>query len=120
MVLAELAGRIAQRLEQFGDRRIFLLQARRGARQADLRIARAEHALSGNERRAVGGAALLAVIVGEYHPLAGDAIDVWRTETQQAQRVGADIGYADVVAPDNKGCWACGRELRPAVVPVPF
>ena len=36
MVLAELAGRIAERLEQFGDRRIFLLQSERGAGQTDL------------------------------------------------------------------------------------
>ena len=36
VVLAELAGGIAQRLEQLGDGRVFLLQAERGARQADL------------------------------------------------------------------------------------
>ena len=36
MVLAELAGRVALRLQQLGDRRIFLAQAQRGARQADL------------------------------------------------------------------------------------
>ena len=36
VVLAELAGRIAERLEQLGDRRVFLLQPERGARQADL------------------------------------------------------------------------------------
>ena len=36
VVLAELAGGIAERLEQLGDRRVFLLQAERRAGQADL------------------------------------------------------------------------------------
>ena len=36
MVLAELPGRIAERLEQLGNRRILLLQPNCGPRQADL------------------------------------------------------------------------------------
>ena len=35
MVLAELAGRITERLEQFGNRRIFLLKPERSAGQTD-------------------------------------------------------------------------------------
>ena len=61
MVLAELAGGIAERLEQLGDRRVFLLQPERGARQADLGQAGAQAGLAGDERGAAGGAALLGV-----------------------------------------------------------
>ena len=46
MVLAELAGRIAERLEQFGDRRVFLLQPERGAGQTDLGHAGAQAGLA--------------------------------------------------------------------------
>ena len=68
MVLAELAGGIALGLQQFGDGRIFLAQAEISARQANLAEAGPEHALPGDEGRAPGGAALLAVIIGEDHP----------------------------------------------------
>src|SRR4249919_2363251 len=35
MIFAELTCRIAQRLEQIGQRRVFFLQSNRGSRQAD-------------------------------------------------------------------------------------
>ena len=65
MVLAELTGRVAERLEQLGDRRILGLQAQRGARHSDLREPGAERVLAGDERGAPGGAALLTVVVRE-------------------------------------------------------
>ena len=67
MVLAELAGGVAERLEQLGDGRVFLLQADRGAGHADLGQAGADRVLAGDEARAAGGAALLGVVVGEGH-----------------------------------------------------
>jgi hypothetical protein len=81
MVLAELPRRIAQRLEQLRDRRIVGAQAHVGARQADLAQSGPEHALAGDERRAPGGAALLAVGIGEADPLLGDPVDVRRPVT---------------------------------------
>ena len=60
VVLAELAGGVAERLEQFGDGRVFLLQADRGAGHADLGQAGADRVLAGDEAGAAGGAALLA------------------------------------------------------------
>ena len=53
-----------------------------------------------NEERP-GRAALLGVIVGENHALSGDAVNVGSLEAHQSHRVGADIGLADVVAPDD-------------------
>lgn len=60
VVLAELTGHVAQRLEQLGDGRVFLLQAELHPRQADLGQAGADGRLAGDERRAPGRAALLA------------------------------------------------------------
>ena len=47
MVLAELAGGVAERLQQFGDGRVFLLQADGGAGHADLGQAGADRVLAG-------------------------------------------------------------------------
>ncbi len=102
VVLAELARGIAERLEEGGDRWVFRAQAEVGARQADLGKARAEHALPRNERGAPGRAGLFAVVVGEDHTLAGDAIDVRGLVPHQAVGIGADVRLADVVAPDDE------------------
>ena len=69
VVLAELAGGVAERLEQLGDGRVLRLQADVGARHADLGQAGADRVLAGDEGGAAGGAALLAVVVGEGHAL---------------------------------------------------
>ena len=84
VVLAELAGGVAERLEQLGDGRVFLLQTERGAGQADLGQARAQPVLAGDERRPAGGAALLGVVVGEHHAFLGHAVDVGRLVAHQA------------------------------------
>ena len=83
-------------------RRVFLLHALRRARQADLGQAGADRRLPGNERGAAGGAALLAVPVGEQRAFFGDAVDVGRLVTHHALVVGADVEPADVVAPDDE------------------
>ena len=102
MVLAELAGHVALRLEQFGDGHVFLLQAFLRAGQADLEQAGAEWRLPGDEGRAAGGAALLAVPVGKHRAFLGDAVDVRRLVAHHAVIVGADVPPADVVAPDDE------------------
>ncbi len=48
VILAELARRVALRLQQRGDRRVFLLQAEIGAGKTDLRQPGAEYALTGD------------------------------------------------------------------------
>ena len=70
VVLAELAGRVAAVLQQLGDRRVLGAASPRCAPgQADLGQAGADRRLPGDERRASGGAALLAVAVGEDRAL---------------------------------------------------
>ena len=102
MVLAELAGGVAEVLQQAADRRIELAHAHRRAGEADLGQPGADAVLAGEERRAAGGAALLAVVVQEANAFLGDAVDVGRLVAHQAVAVGADVGDADVVAEDDE------------------
>ena len=112
VVLAELAGHVAERLEQLGDGRVGLGQAFRCARQADLGEAGADGRLAGDERRASGGAALLAIPVGEQRAFLGDAVDVRRLVAHHALVVGADVELADVVAPDDEDVGLVCRGYR--------
>jgi hypothetical protein len=101
VVLADLCGGVAERLEQVGDRRIFLLQAQRGGWKADLGQPGAQAGLTGEERCPTGGAALLGVAVGEDHASPGDPVDIGRAIPHESHRVGADIRLSDVIAPDD-------------------
>ena len=89
VVLAELAARVTVRLEQLGDRRVLLLHTERRAGQADLGEARADGRLADDERSPAGGAALLAVAVGEQPAFLGDAVDVRRVVAHDAVVVAA-------------------------------
>src|SRR5271154_5573843 len=99
MVFAELAGGVAQWLEQFGDSRVFLLQADGGAGHADLGQTRADRILASNEARASGGAALLGIVVGEGDPFIRDAVDVGCAVAHHAEAEATDVPDPDVVAP---------------------
>ena len=102
VVLAELTGHVALRLEQLGDRDVPRLKSFLGAGQPDLEQAGAEGRLAGDERGASRGAALLAVPVGEQRAFLRDAIDVGRLVAHHALVVGAEVPVADVVAPDDE------------------
>ena len=102
VVLAELAGGVAERLHDVGDARIERPEAKLGAGQADLGQAGADRRLAGDEGRAAGSAALLAVPVGEDRAFLADAVDIGRAVAHDAHVVGADIEPADVVAHDEQ------------------
>src|SRR3954447_22312982 len=102
MVLAELAGGVAEWLEKFGDCRVFLLQSNRGSRHADLGQARADRVLTGDEAGATGGAALLRIIVGEGHSLGGKSVNVGGPVAHHAAIEMADVPDADVVPPEDE------------------
>src|SRR5204863_6491262 len=101
------------------------------ARHADLAQPGSKHALAGDERGQAGGAALLAVGVGEPHPLVGDAVDVGCAVAHQPVAVAAEVGDPDVIAPDDEDVrlslghepllssprWPTGRELAPCLPP---
>ena len=102
MIFAELAGRVAVFLQQTGDGRVLFLHAEIGAGKTDFREARAEYALPHDVGRSARGARLLAVVVGENHAFIGDTVDIRRAVADQTHRVGADVGLADVVTPDDQ------------------
>jgi hypothetical protein len=102
VVLAELPGRVTQRLEELGDRRVLVAQPDRRPGHADLAQPGAEHALAGDERRPARRARLLAVRVGEPHALVRDPVDVGRPVAHQAVAVAAEVRDPDVVAPDHE------------------
>src|SRR5438552_11160239 len=102
MVLSELTGGVAERLEQVGDGRVFRLKSHRCTGQSDFGQAGAERILTADEGCTSSGAALLAVIVGEFNALVGDTVDVWRTVAHHAIAKVADIPHANVIAPENQ------------------
>ena len=111
VVLAELRGGVAQRLEQLGDGGVLGLQADIGAGQADLQQAGAQRVLAGDKGRAPGGAALLAVVIGEQRAPPGRCDRYWACCPQHAAVIGADVGPADIVAPDHQDIRLVGFRL---------
>ena len=105
VVLAELAGGVAEGLEHFGDSRVLLVQAYGRGRHAYLAQARAKNVLAGDERRPPGCAALLSVVVGEGHAFGGDAVNVGRPVAHQAFGESADVGLPDVVTKNDENVW---------------
>ena len=102
MVLAELPGGVAERLQGFRDTHVFGVKSDVRAGQADFGQAGPDRRLSGDEGRAPRGATLLAVPVGKQRAFLGDAVDVGRAVAHHAQIVGADIEPADVVGHDHE------------------
>ena len=101
MILAELARGVALLFEERGDRHVLGLKALRGARHPYLAEACADTCLAGDEGRASGRATLIGIHVGEHHAFLGEAVDIGRLVAHQPEVVGADIGFTDVVAPDD-------------------
>ena len=105
VVLAELRGVVAMRLERLRDGDVAILQAHRGARHADLGQAGAAWRLARDEARPSGRAAVLRVVVREYRAFLGDAVDVRRGVADHAAGVGADVRLPDVIAEDHQDVW---------------
>src|SRR5262249_2196535 len=101
VVLAELAARVAKRLQQFGDGRLILSDALRRTGYGDGQQPGAERRLSKDKGGATCGAGILGVDVGEKRALIRDAVDVWCLVTHHATAVGTDVPKTDVVAPDD-------------------
>src|SRR5262249_16714892 len=101
MVLAKLASGVTEWLEQFRNCRVFFLQSQCRGRQTNFGHATAQTRLAGNEGSPPSRATLLGVIVSEQHSFICDAVNIGRVVAHQASRVGADVGLANVVAPDN-------------------
>ncbi len=115
VVLAELPGRVPEGLEQLCDRGVVARDADRRVRHPDLAQAGAVDALTGDEGRPTGGAALLSVRVGEADALVGQPVDVRGPVPHDPVAVAAQVGDADVVAPEDDDV----RPFRFRHVPAP-
>ena len=102
MVLAELAGIVAEIEQELGERRGAGLQVRRAARQLRRDHAGAQRMHAGEEGIASGRAALLGVVVGEDRALIPDLVDVGCLSDHQAAMIDAGLHPADVIAHDEE------------------
>ena len=102
MVLAELAGAVAEVVQELGERRRAGPQVGRAARQLRRDHAGAQRVHAGEEGVAPGRAALLGVVVGEHRPFLADPVDVGRLADHQAAMVDRRLHPADVVAHDEQ------------------
>ena len=114
MVLAELAGVVAEIEQELGERRGAGPQIGRAARQLRRDHAGAQRMHAGEEGVAPGRAALLGVVVHEDRAFIADAIDVGRFPDHQAAVVDARLHPADVVTHDEEdvglsALLLCGR-----------
>ena len=91
MVLAELAGGVAHRLERRGDGRRLRGHADWRAGLADRGQSGADRQFAGDEVGAARRAARLGVVVGEPHALGGELVEVRRPAGHHALVVGADV-----------------------------
>ena len=102
MVFAELAGGVAERLEQFSDGRVFRLKSDGSAGHSYFGQTGAQRVLAADEGCTSSGAALLPVVVGEGDAFLGDAVDVRGPITHHAPAEVTDVPDADVIAPENQ------------------
>ena len=102
MVLAELAGGVAEVEQEPGQRRRAGLQEGRAAGQLRRDHAGAQRRHAGEEGGAPGRAALLGVVGHELRTLMPDTVDVGRLADHQSLMVNARLHPADVVAHDEQ------------------
>ena len=108
MVLAELAGGVAHRLQQHGNGGVFRAHAFRRTGQAHLGKARTQGALAGDEGGTAGGAGIFTIGIGEDRAFFGDTVNIGRAIAHHAHVVGRDIGPADIIAENH-------QNIRPAL-----
>ena len=102
MVLAELAGVVAEIVQEPGERRRAGPQVGRAAGKLRRDHAGAQRMHAGEEGVAPGRAALLGVVGHEHRAFVADAVDVGRFADHQAAVVDARLHPADVVAHDEQ------------------
>ena len=113
VILAVLRSRVTLRLQEFGNRRVFGIQALLGARQSDFAVAGTKDALPGDERRPPRRAAVLGIVVGEHHAIFGDDGRCWASGSPSARAcIRADVALADVIAPDDDDVGLVGCQRR--------
>ena len=105
MVLAELGGRVAEIVQELGERWSAGPQVGRTARQLRRDHACAQRSHAGEECVAPGGAALLCVIGHEDSAFVSDAVNVRSFPDHQATMIDARLHPADIIAHDEQDIW---------------
>ena len=110
VILAELSGGIAHRLQDCGNRHRFGRQADRRSGLPDRRHSGANRKLSRNEVRPTRRAAGLGIIIRKEHAFLGNLVEVGCPPRHQTAMIGTDVPHADVVAhnDDYIGLAPCG------------
>ena len=111
MVLAELAGVVAEIEQEPGERRRAGPQIGRAARELRRYHAGAQRIHAREEGIAAGSAALHGDVVHEHRAFVADAIDVRRFADHQAAVIDARLHPSDVVAHDENDIGFLGRLL---------
>ena len=102
MVLAELAGGVAEIEQELGERRRAGPQIGRATRELRRDHAGAQRMHAGEEGIATGRATLLGVVGHEDRAFIADAVDVGRLPDHQAAVIDTRLHPADVIAHDEK------------------
>ncbi len=105
VVLAELAGGVAEIEQELGERRRPGLQVGRAAGELWRDHTRAQRIHAGEEGIAPGRAALHGVVVRERCALTRDAVDVGCLSDRQPAVVGSHLHPADIVTHDEQDVW---------------
>ena len=101
VVLAELACRVALRLQDFGDGGVVRLHAHRPPDHADRRQARPDRIHARNEGGTPSGARRMRVVVSEHCSFFPNPINVRGAIAHDSATVNAEVRRADIVAPDH-------------------
>ena len=102
MVLTEMSCSITLFLQQCGDRYDLFTHPDRCARYAYFGQAGAVNALPGNEGRASCCTGLFAIRVCKHHAFFCNTVNVGCLVTHQSVRITTEIGYSNVITPDDK------------------
>src|SRR5215470_13369247 len=102
MILAELAGRVAEVAQEYCQSRRARLQVGRAARKLRRDHARAHRIHAGEEGIAARGATLHGHVVHEDRTLIADTIDIWRFAHHQSAVIDTRLHPADVIAHDEE------------------
>ena len=102
MVLAELAGVVAEIEQELGDRRGAGPQIRWTAGELRRDHAGAQRMHAGEEGVTTRRAALLGVVLGKHRPFLADLVDVRRLADHQAAMIDARLHPSDIVAHDEE------------------
>src|ERR1700744_5432367 len=102
MVLAELPGLIAERLQHRGKRHGLIWHAYVGSGQTYSGQTGSDWQFAGDEIGATGCAARFRIVVGEAHALTGELVKVRCLAGHDALVIRANIKPADIIAHDDE------------------